>query len=180
MRPLALLVAVVIGVFVQCAAPPDAKASDVKMPGLVSLERLPARGEHPPGWLPVILRTPALAAQRGRLGDSAPASEPSTLILASDDAHIANTRATPSILPESIICAPSLRWDCGTMLAIAWRESRLDNTAVNPYSGAACWFQIHPIHGYDSRVLTSDPWACTFAAYDLFLESEYKPWRVHE
>lgn len=65
------------------------------------------------------------------------------------------------------------------MLSIAFRESRFDNTAVNPHSGAACWFQIMPLHGYDSAVLTSDPLACTFAAYDLWLAAGYTPWRVY-
>ncbi len=63
------------------------------------------------------------------------------------------------------------------MLAIVERESHFDNTAVNPYSGAACWLQIHPIHGYDSHVLTSDPWACVQAGYGLWLASGYSPWR---
>lgn len=63
------------------------------------------------------------------------------------------------------------------MKAIVWRESRNDNTAVNPYSGAACWFQIMPMHGYVQAHLTSDPWVCTMAAYNLWLKFDYDPWR---
>ncbi len=78
--------------------------------------------------------------------------------------------------PEEVICAPQFKWHCATMLDVAWVESKFDNTAVNPRSGTACWFQIHPMHGYNQKLLTSDPWACTYAAYDLWLAAGYTPW----
>ncbi len=80
---------------------------------------------------------------------------------------------------QAIACHPSLQWDCATAKATIWRESRNDNTAVNPYSGAACWFQIMPLHGFDQAQLTSDPWACTYAAYSLYRVSGWEPWRVY-
>lgn len=81
---------------------------------------------------------------------------------------------------RAIICFPGSEWSCPVMLGIAVRESGLDNTAVNKDSGCACLFQIHPIHGNNQGLLTSDPYACTAAAYRLFLAAGYTPWRATE
>ena len=79
---------------------------------------------------------------------------------------------------HAIVCQPSYTWNCETMMAIAYRESRFDNTAVNPESGCACWFQIHPMHGYGQALLTRDPLACTLAAYRLWQADGYRPWEA--
>ena len=88
----------------------------------------------------------------------------------------------PSIVPlayaEVHAIVSQYDWDVPTMMAIAYRESRFDNTAVNPESGCACWFQVHPMHGYDQALLTRDPLACTMAAYRLWLADGYRPWEA--
>lgn len=74
----------------------------------------------------------------------------------------------------SIICA--YEWDCETALAIAWRESRWQPEAVNPYSGAAGLMQIHPIHGYSIDVLRN-PYMNVAIAYGLWESEGWRPWR---
>lgn len=78
---------------------------------------------------------------------------------------------------REIICAPVYAWDCETAMAVAYAESRLYPAVVNPSSGCACLFQIHPIHGYSVEAL-SDPVVCTRVAYKLFLESGWAPWGI--
>lgn len=77
----------------------------------------------------------------------------------------------------SIICAYD--WDCPTALAIAWRESRWQPAAVNPYSGAAGLMQIHPVHGYPIATL-QDPYQNVAIAFALYEASGWAPWRVNQ
>lgn len=61
------------------------------------------------------------------------------------------------------------------MMGIAWDESRYQWWAVNPSSGAACWLQVMPMHGYSIEWLV-DPHNCVEAGYSLWLARGYQPW----
>ena len=87
--------------------------------------------------------------------------------------------AKATSLPEAEVRAIVCRydWDCVTAMAIVWRESRNNPEALNPTSGAAGWFQVHPIHGFPQWALF-DPWFCTQVSYDLYTRYGWQPWRI--
>lgn len=75
---------------------------------------------------------------------------------------------------ESVVCAPQYRWDCQTALSIVWRESNNQSWAINPYSEAAGWWQIMPLHNFR---YAHDPVLSTQYAYSLWLYSGWEAWR---
>ena len=86
---------------------------------------------------------------------------------------------------RAIICQPSLSWDCGTMLAISWRESRWTPSAVNYDCGSdgtyrlTCFGLLQVLSPCECGLL--DPYQNVASAYDKYLNGGVSVhWRATE
>jgi soluble lytic murein transglycosylase-like protein len=77
----------------------------------------------------------------------------------------------------SIICRAEYGWDCEEALAVAWRESNWQPSAVSPDGCCVGLFQINRYaHGHSLSALF-DPIENVAIAHDLWLKEGWKPWR---